>query len=61
MAHKNLETERFTLRPMVREDAPLLADLGADTDVAKTLIFDWSTAERRLAIARWWSPTRPTC
>lgn len=54
MAHKHLETERFTLRPLVEADAPLLAELGADPDVVKTLIFDWSTAERRLAIAKFW-------
>lgn len=54
MAHKLLETERFTLRPLVEADARLLADLGADPDVAKTLIFDWSTADRRLAIAEFW-------
>ena len=54
MAHKLLETERFTLRPLVAADAPVLADLGADPDIAKTLIFDWSTAEQRLAIAEFW-------
>ncbi len=54
MAHKQLETERFTLRPLGQEDAPLLADLGADPDVVKTLICDWSTAEQRLEIAKYW-------
>ena len=52
--HKVLETARFTLRPLGLEEAPLLADLGADPEVVKTLICDWSTAERRLAIARSW-------
>jgi RimJ/RimL family protein N-acetyltransferase len=54
MAHKHLETERFDLRPMAEADAPLLADLGADPDVVKTLICDWSTAERRHEIAKYW-------
>jgi RimJ/RimL family protein N-acetyltransferase len=39
---------------MGQEDIPLLADLGADPDVVKNLISDWSTAERRLEIARYW-------
>lgn len=51
---KDLTTERFTLKPLAGADAPLLAELGADPDVVKTLICDWSTAEGRLAIARYW-------
>ena len=39
---------------MDHKDAPLLADLGADPDVVKTLICDWSSAERRLDIAQYW-------
>jgi RimJ/RimL family protein N-acetyltransferase len=39
---------------MVQDDAPKLANLGADPDVVKSLICDWSTAENRLEIARYW-------
>lgn len=52
--HKTLTTKRFTLKPLDRKNASLLADLGADPDVVKNLICDWSTAERRLEIARCW-------
>jgi RimJ/RimL family protein N-acetyltransferase len=52
--HRDLETARFTLRPLGLEEAQLLADLGADPEVVKTLIGDWSTPGRRLAIARSW-------
>ncbi len=52
--HPVLTTARFTLKPMTQRDALALADLGADPDVVKTLICDWSTPERRLAIARTW-------
>ena len=49
-----IETKRFTLEPMLRSEAPLLAELGADPDVVKTLIGDWSTPRKRLAIAEEW-------
>ena len=52
--HKTLTTRRFTLSPLGQKDAPLLADLGADPDVVKNLICDWSKPERRLEIARYW-------
>lgn len=52
--HPVLATERFDLRPLTSEHAPLLAELGADPDVVKTLICDWSTIDRRLAIAHGW-------
>ena len=39
---------------MAPEDAAKIADLGADPDVVKNLIFDWSTPERRLEIGRFW-------
>jgi RimJ/RimL family protein N-acetyltransferase len=39
---------------MVQGDAPKLANLGADPDVVKSLICDWSTPENRLEIARYW-------
>ena len=52
--HRVLDTERFTLKPLTPEDAPVLAALGADPDVVKTLICDWSTEDRRLGIARSW-------
>ena len=52
--HKTLETKRFSLIPMRQSDASLLANMGADPDVVKNLICDWSTAERRLEIAQYW-------
>lgn len=52
--HKTLTTNRFTLHPLDQGDAPLLADLGADPDVVKNLICDWSTPDQRLEIARYW-------
>ncbi|MEM7123546.1 MAG: GNAT family N-acetyltransferase [Pseudomonadota bacterium] len=52
--HAVLATERFDLKPLSPEDAPLLAELGADPDVVKTLICDWSTLDRRLAITHGW-------
>lgn len=52
--HPIIETERFTLKPMTQADAPLLAALGADPNVVKTLICDWSQPERRLHIAHSW-------
>ena len=52
--HKVLTTERFTLEPLHDEHAPLIADLGADPDIVKNLICDWSTPERRLEIAKYW-------
>ncbi|MEM7222627.1 MAG: GNAT family N-acetyltransferase [Pseudomonadota bacterium] len=51
---KTLTTKRFELRPMTAADAPKLADLGADPDVVKNLIFDWSTPALRLEIAKFW-------
>ncbi len=53
-SHPAMVTERFDLRPLTLEHAPYVADLGADPDVVKTLICDWSSAEQRLAIARAW-------
>lgn len=53
-SHKILTTERFTLEPLQEKDAPLLADLGADPDIVKNLICDWSLPERRLEIAEYW-------
>ncbi len=52
--HPVLASERFDLKPLVSGDAPLLAELGADPDVVKTLICDWSTLDRRLTIAHEW-------
>jgi RimJ/RimL family protein N-acetyltransferase len=52
--HKTLKTRRFDLVPMTIEDASLLADLGADPEVVKPLICDWSQAETRSEIARYW-------
>ena len=52
--HPVLETKRFALEPMGLAEAPLLADLGADPEVVKTLICDWSKPDRRLEIARDW-------
>lgn len=52
--HPELATARFDLKPLMLEHAPFVAELGADPDVAKTLICDWSTPDRRLAIARGW-------
>jgi RimJ/RimL family protein N-acetyltransferase len=50
----SLTTERFTLRPLSAADAPAMAALGADPEVVKTLVLDWSTPEKRLAIAEDW-------
>jgi RimJ/RimL family protein N-acetyltransferase len=47
-------TDRFHLKPLSRAEAPLLAELGTDPDVVKTLVFDWSTPENRLEIANYW-------
>jgi RimJ/RimL family protein N-acetyltransferase len=52
--HKTLETSRLSLVPMDENDASMLAELGADPDVVKTLICDWSTPENRLEIAKYW-------
>lgn len=52
--HATLRTDRFDLEPMVQGDALKVADLCADPDVVKSLICDWSTAENRLEIARYW-------
>ena len=52
--HKVLSTARFTLKPMQEADAHFIADLGADPEIAKNLICDWSTPEQRLDIARYW-------
>jgi RimJ/RimL family protein N-acetyltransferase len=49
-----IETKRFTLEPLTRRQAPLLAELGADPDVVKSLICDWSTPLKRLEIAEYW-------
>lgn len=53
-SHETLETKRFSLIPMSQKDASLLADMGADPDVVKNLICDWSSPERRLEIAQYW-------
>ena len=50
----SLTTERFTLRPLASADAPAMAALGADPEVVKTLVLDWSTPEKRLTIAGDW-------
>jgi RimJ/RimL family protein N-acetyltransferase len=47
-------TDRFHLKPLSGTEAPLLAELGADPDVVKTLVFDWSTPDKRLEIAKYW-------
>lgn len=52
--HKALTTTRFALQPLHDDDAHLIADLGADPDVVKNLICDWSMPKRRLEIARYW-------
>lgn len=49
-----ITTKRFHLKPLTRAEAPLLANLGADPDVVKTLVFDWSTPAKRLKIANFW-------
>jgi RimJ/RimL family protein N-acetyltransferase len=49
-----LTTERLTLRPLSLADAPAMAALGADPEVVKTLVLDWSTPEKRRAIAEDW-------
>jgi len=49
-----LTTDRLTLRPLTLDDAPAMAALGADPEVVKTLVFDWSTPEKRRAIAEEW-------
>lgn len=49
-----IDTERFTLEPLTQDEAPLLAELGADPDVVKTLKCDWSTPSKRLEIAKYW-------
>lgn len=54
MATEKLSTERFSLKPLTLSEAPLLAELGADPDVVKTLICDWSTRDKRLKIAKYW-------
>ena len=53
-SHETLETDRFSLIPMRQGDAYLLANMGADPDVVKNLICDWSSPERRLEIAQYW-------
>lgn len=50
----DLRSERFDLRPLTADSAPLFAELAADTEIVKTLIGDWSTARRRLENARAW-------
>lgn len=52
--NSEINTERFNLRPLTQNEAPLLAELGADPDVVKTLVFDWSTPSKRLEIAEFW-------
>ncbi len=52
--HKILETQRFTLKPLDQSNAPQFADLGADSEIVKTLMSDWSTPEKRLEIAKSW-------
>lgn len=52
--HNTLKTGRCDLIPMAVADAQLIADLGADPEVVKPLICDWSRAETRLEIARYW-------
>jgi len=47
-----MNTERLSLEPMTQAEAGQLAELGADPDVVKNLICDWSTPEKRLEIAR---------
>ncbi len=49
-----LTTERFTLRPLSATDGPAMAALGADPEVVKSLVLDWSTPEKRRAIAEDW-------
>lgn len=51
---RTLRSERFELVPMKVEDAPLFAELAADTEIIKTLIGDWSTAGKRLENAQAW-------
>ena len=48
-----INTERFTLEPLTQAEARLLAELGADPDVVKPLICDWSTPAKRLEIAKY--------
>jgi RimJ/RimL family protein N-acetyltransferase len=47
-----IRSERFDLEPLSVDSASLFAELGADTEVVKTLIGDWSTARKRLENAR---------
>jgi RimJ/RimL family protein N-acetyltransferase len=49
-----IRSTRFDLEPLTGSQAPLFADLGADTEIIKTLIGDWSTAGKRLENARAW-------
>ena len=49
-----ITTDRFILNPLSLAEAPQLAELGADPDVVKTLVFDWSTSSKRLEIAKFW-------
>ena len=50
----DLRSQRFDLRPLTTDSAPLFAELAADTEIVKTLIGDWSTARKRLQNARAW-------
>ena len=54
MSGRVLDTDRFTLKPLKQEDARCLAELGADPDVVKTLVCDWSTPAKRRRIAEEW-------
>jgi len=49
-----IRSKRFDLEPLTPGQAPLFADLAADTEVVKALIGNWSTAEKRLQNARAW-------
>jgi len=50
----SVRSARFDLDPMGIEQAPLFADLAADTEIVKSLVGDWSTARKRLENARAW-------
>ena len=51
---RKIQSQRFDLQPLVADDAPLFAELAADSEIVKYLIGDWSTARKRLENARAW-------
>jgi len=51
---REIHSQRFDLKPLDFDDAPLFAELAADTEIVKYLVGDWSTARKRLENARAW-------